>query len=292
MFASSSTRPSPSDTLAARLREMNEKIRARMGQVEEKAVDNMAEGLQATRITDGDKGALLHYPQQLLTGPTTTTFDTSLTSGSQQLVNLTSQERKNSLDQDTPSLQNYGKRRAEELLHERHGKIEAAGKSKVFHVSAEESLSLQKSPTKQLLNGNAYFGSSSEAQAPGQQEVSIDDPMSGNRRGSNITMSYGDKKPFDNLSEIARAAKLQSFSSYIPWDSDEDSDSDDELENAILYGDLDAIAKASERAEILEEADTVSESGSIADGMDMSGIIAVDMEKTAAKEPFTHQADP
>jgi hypothetical protein len=57
------------------------------------------------------------------------------------------------------------------------------------------------------------------------------------------------------------------------------------LENAILYGDLDAIAKARERAEILEEADTVSESGSIADGMDMSGIIAVDIEKTAAKEP-------
>lgn len=71
--------------------------------------------------------------------------------------------------------------------------------------------------------------------------------------------------------------------SYIPWDSDEDS-SDDELENAILYGDLDAIARARERAEVLEEADTVSESGSIADGMDMSGIIAVDMEKTAAKE--------
>jgi hypothetical protein len=49
------------------------------------------------------------------------------------------------------------------------------------------------------------------------------------------------------------------------------------LENAILYGDLDAIAKARERAEILEEADTVSESGSIADGKDMSGIIAVDI---------------
>lgn len=61
-------------------------------------------------------------------------------------------------------------------------------------------------------NGNGYFGSSSEAQEPGRQEETTDDPMSGNRRGSNITMSYGDKKPFDNLSEIARAAKLTSFS--------------------------------------------------------------------------------
>jgi hypothetical protein len=35
---------------------MNEKLRARMAQIEEQAVDNMANGLQATRITDGDKG--------------------------------------------------------------------------------------------------------------------------------------------------------------------------------------------------------------------------------------------
>ncbi|KAJ9093134.1 hypothetical protein QFC19_008477 [Naganishia cerealis] len=107
-------------------------------------------------------------------------------------------------------------------------------------------------------------------------------------------MSYGTKEPFDQLSEITRAAKMQSFSSYIPWDSDDDSDSDDELENAILYGDLDAIARARERAEVLEEVDTASESGSIGDGMDMSGIIAVDKDKIAAKESgaFLPQPNP
>jgi hypothetical protein len=62
MFASSSTRPSPSDTLATRLREMNDKIRARMRQIEEKAVDNVADGLQATRITDVDKGVRRFIP--------------------------------------------------------------------------------------------------------------------------------------------------------------------------------------------------------------------------------------
>ena len=72
--------------------------------------------------------------------------------------------------------------------------------------------------------------------------------------------------------------------SYVPWDSDSDSDSDDELENAILYGDLDAIARAREKAEVLEEADSASEAGSIASGMDMSGIIAVDVDKMREKE--------
>lgn len=73
-------------------------------------------------------------------------------------------------------------------------------------------------------------------------------------------------------------------SSYVPWDSDDDSDSDDELENAILYGDLDAIARAREKAEVLEEVETASESGSIADGMDMSGIIAVDVDRIQENE--------
>lgn len=72
--------------------------------------------------------------------------------------------------------------------------------------------------------------------------------------------------------------------SYVPWDPDDDSDSDDELENAILYGDLDAIARAREKAEVLEEVETASESGSIADAMDMSGIIAVDVDKIQEKE--------
>lgn len=35
---------------------------------------------------------------------------------------------------------------------------------------------------------------------------------------------------------------------------------------------------------MLEEVETASESGSIADGMDMSGIIAVDVEKIHEKE--------
>lgn len=72
--------------------------------------------------------------------------------------------------------------------------------------------------------------------------------------------------------------------SYVPWDSDGDSDSDDELENAILYGDLDAIARAREKAEVLEEAESASEAGSVADGMEMSGIIAVDVDKMREKE--------
>ena len=77
---------------------------------------------------------------------------------------------------------------------------------------------------------------------------------------------------------------VRNHRSYVPWDSDSDSDSDDELENAILYGDLDAIARARERAEVLEEADSASEAGSIASGMDMSGIIAVDVDKMREKE--------
>jgi hypothetical protein len=41
---------------------MNDKIRARMRQIEEKAVDNVADGLQATRITDVDKGVRRFIP--------------------------------------------------------------------------------------------------------------------------------------------------------------------------------------------------------------------------------------
>jgi hypothetical protein len=72
--------------------------------------------------------------QQFSAGSTIDPSDTSLTTRSQPSPNAFSQARKNSLDQETPGVQYYGKRRAEELLHERHGKIEAAGKSKVLHV--------------------------------------------------------------------------------------------------------------------------------------------------------------
>jgi hypothetical protein len=125
---------------------------------------------------------------------------------------------------------NSGKRRAEEMLHQRHGKVEAGGKAKVLHVyvdgrchkalahlattfrrSAEESLSLQKSPTKQPLENTHFFAPSSETQPNDNNPGETDDPMNGRIKGSNVSMSYGRKEPFDELSTITQAAKMKTF---------------------------------------------------------------------------------
>ncbi|KAI5454681.1 hypothetical protein NCC49_003571 [Naganishia albida] len=281
LFATSSTQPFRSDPLATRLTQMNERIRARIEQLDEKTIANMANDLEATRITDEIKGMPINGTRRSSQTRHDTPARTSISNQGQIIPGPDSQPNDNSLDPDTSFSFNSGKRRAEDQLHQRHGKVEAGGKAKVFHVSAEESLSLQKSPTKQP-STNHFESSENQSNANNNAETR-DDPMEG-RKGHNVHMSYGRKEPFDELSHIAQAAKLKSFISYVPWDSDDDSDSDDELENAILYGDLDAIARAREKAEVLEEVETASESGSIADGMDMSGIIAVDVDRIQENE--------
>lgn len=116
------------------------------------------------------------------------------------------------------------------MLHQRHGKVEAGGKAKVLHVyvgrrcyetlahpsihfhrSAEESLSLQKSPTKQPLENTHYFAPTSEMQPNGDNPAETDDPMNGRIKGSNVSMSYGRKEPFDELSTITQAARMKTF---------------------------------------------------------------------------------
>jgi hypothetical protein len=80
-----------------------------------------------------------------------------------------------------------------------------------FRRSAEESLSLQKSPTKQPLENTHYFAASSETQPNDNNPGETDDPMNGRIKGSNVSMSYGRKEPFDDLSTITQAAKMKTF---------------------------------------------------------------------------------